>query len=108
MSRLHEFFEVKGSLSMRNLTVFITIMVASAVVLYLGFRINNAGETRLTSEIFMAYMLAGGGVYGFGKWQDAKTDRAEVIASSDNPHQPSVQNVTINQPEAANVSNPTQ
>lgn len=74
--RLVEFFEVNGSLSMRNLTVFITIVVASVIVLYLAFTGN------LSSEMFASYLLAGGGVYGFGKWQEEKTTRAAALPKS--------------------------
>lgn len=69
MKRLAEFFEVDGVLAMRNLTVFITIVVGSIAVL------TMASYGKLTVEIFAPYMLAGGGVYSFGKWQDSKTQR---------------------------------
>lgn len=67
-----EFFEVGGVLAMRNLTVFITILFASFIVSGLAM---SGG---LTNEMFYAYLLAGGGVYGFGKWQDSKTARAHT------------------------------
>lgn len=103
LSRFAEFFEVNRSYSMRNLTVFITIIVASVIVLYLAARVNNAGETRLSAEMFIAYLLAGGGVYSFGKWQDDRTKRTEIDAASDQPPA-SAASVTINQPEKVNLS----
>jgi len=71
---LREFFQVDGEYAMRNLTVFITIIVASAVVSYMALMAT------LTEGIFIGYLLAGGGVYSFGKWQDDKTKRSEIDA----------------------------
>lgn len=70
-ARTAEFFEVDGLFAMRNLTIFITIVVASFVVIYLAF------IDKLPSEMFFSYLLAGGGVYSFGKWQDSKTSRSK-------------------------------
>lgn len=67
-----EFFQVNGEYAMRNLTIFITIVIASFVVVFLALTDN------LSESIFTAYLLAGGGVYGFGKWQDDKTARAQI------------------------------
>lgn len=75
--RFIEFFEVKGVLSMRNLTIFITILVASVVVLYLAF------TKQITWEIFLGYLGAGGGVYSYGKYQDDKTRRSEFLNQQD-------------------------
>lgn len=71
---IREFFQVDGEYAMRNLTVFITIVVASFVVVYLAIMAT------LTEGIFIGYLLAGGGVYSFGKWQDDKTKRSEIDA----------------------------
>lgn len=95
MKRINEFFEVRGVYSMRNLTVVITIIVASLVILYLAFAENNKGETRLPSEMFMAYLLAGGGVYGFGKWQDDKTRRFEIDSTQPPAPVTTVQNANV-------------
>jgi len=100
MQRWVEFFQVRGEFAMRNLTVFITIIVASLVVLYLGIRVNKDSETRLSDEIFISYLLAGGGVYSFGKWQDDKTKRSEIDATTTQP----TPSVTINQPDKVNLS----
>lgn len=90
MNRWTEFFEVNGSFAMRNLTVFITICVASVLLVILAFMRDNQGQTQLTSEIFACYMLAGGGVYGFAKWQDEKTKRFGIDST---PTPPAVTNV---------------
>lgn len=92
-----EFFQVKGEFSMRNLTVFITIVAGTAVVLYMALM------DTLTAEIFIAYLLAGGGVYSFGKWQDDKTSRAEIDATAP-PDPAPITNNTVNQPEVVNVA----
>lgn len=73
-SRWVEFFQVNGEYSMRNLTVFITIIVGSVVILWC------AHDASISYELFAVYLLAGGGVYGVGKWQDDKTKRAEMKA----------------------------
>jgi len=96
-----QFFQVKGEYSMRNLTVFMTIAAATLVVLYLSIRVNDKGETRLPTEVFCAYLLAGGGVYGWGKNQDEKTARAAINATVTPAP---ITNNTINQPEIANVA----
>lgn len=90
-----EFFEVKGVLAMRNLTVFISIVVGSVAVIY----ITLAGD--MTYEIFGVYLFAGGGVYSFGKWQDDKTRRSEIDAAAEPPK--NTINTTINQPGNVNV-----
>lgn len=94
MSKFGEFFDVKGVPAMRNLTAFIGVIVGSVVVLILTW--NDS----LTGDIFAIYMLATGGIYGFGKWQDDKTRRSEIEASSD----PAINNnLTINQPKNVNI-----
>lgn len=55
---------------MRNLSIFITIVASSLVVVYMALK------GTLGSEMFATYLLAGGGVYSFGKWQDEKTNRS--------------------------------
>lgn len=81
---------------MRNLTIFITINIASVVVLYM------ACLKTLTGEIFASYLLAGAGVYSFGKWQDDKTRRSKIDAEADPAIVP--QSVTtINQPDKMNL-----
>lgn len=72
MSRWTQFLEVKGELSMRNLTVLVTIAVASFVVTYMAL------EDTLSEGIFIAYLMAGGGVYAFGKQQDESTERSRI------------------------------
>lgn len=92
-----EFFEVNKILAMRNLTVFISVLVGSVVV------VCTAVNKTLTGEIFGVYMLSCGGIYGFGKWQDEKSKRSQIEADADPATVP--QNVTtINQPAAVNVS----
>ncbi len=100
MSNWTDFFKVKGEYAIRNLTVFITIVVASLVICYLAIRVNDKGETRLQAEMFIAYLLAGGGVYQFGKWQDSKTERTEMLTAPDAPPV----TTTINQPTNVNVA----
>lgn len=96
MARFAEFFEVQKVFAMRNLTIFITICVGSVVVVFM------AVMDTLTGEIYAAYMLAGGGVYSFGKWQDDKTRRSAIEADAEPAIVP--QSVTtINQPDAVNV-----
>lgn len=75
--RFVEFFEVKGVLAMRNLTIFITILVSSLAIMWLTV------SKQLTWEIFLGYLSAGGGVYSFGKWQDDKTRRTEINNQTD-------------------------
>lgn len=72
-ARLGEFLEADdGRLSIRSLTVLMSMTVASAVVLLMGYR------DTLTADIFAAYLLAGGGIYGFGKWADAGVRKKEI------------------------------
>lgn len=66
------FFEVNGIPAMRNLTVFITIMVTSVGIIYMTM-LNT-----ITDTIFASYLLAGGGVYAFGKLRDSKENIAET------------------------------
>lgn len=97
MARIEEFLEVDGVFAMRNLTILITIVIGSIIVLELAC----VGE--LTGEIFAIYMLSGGGVYGFGKWQDEKTKRGQIDAEAEPAIVP--QSVTtINQPDSVNVA----
>lgn len=66
----------KGLLAMRNLTILITIIIGSITVVYMALMAT------LTGEIFACYMLAGGGVYSFGKWQDDRTTRSRIEADA--------------------------
>ena len=88
-----DFFKVNGEYTIRNLTVFITIAVGSAAIIY------TAIADRLSAEIFGVYMFAGGGVYGFGKYQDEASRRSQIDATAE----PDVSTTTINQPDAVNV-----
>lgn len=81
-STWHDFFKVHGEYSQRNLTVFISIVVGSAVVIYMAI------ANTLTEGIFIGYMLAGGGVYSFGKWQDDKTSRSRIELDKPLPSAP--------------------
>lgn len=91
-----EFFEggERGFLAMRNLTVFISMLVGSVVVVLL------AARGTLSPEIFGMYLLAGAGVYSFGKWQDEKSIRSKI----DSTTEPDITNTTINQPDKVNVA----
>lgn len=80
---------MRGEFAMRNLTVLITITIASMLVIYLAVSRDKDGKTQLSDEVFEAYLLAGAGVYSFGKWQDDKTRRFEINSTptpdSENP-----------------------
>lgn len=91
-----EFFEAgdKGLLAIRNLTIFIGLLVGSVVVIAMAF------FRTLTEGIFAIYMLSCGGVYGFGKWQDESTARNKANALAE----PDVTTTTINQPDKVNVA----
>lgn len=95
--RWPEFFEVNGVPAMRNLTVFIGVVVGSIVVT--GLMLMD----KLTGEIFAIYMFATGGVYSFGKWQDDKTRRSEIESTIDPVP---ITNNTINQPGNVNMPPP--
>lgn len=95
---IREFLQVRGEYSMRNLTILITILVASVLVCVLASERDQYGRTQLTGDIFAAYLLAGAGVYSFGKWQDDKTRRFEI----DSTPAPAP-TTTINQPDTVNV-----
>lgn len=73
LNRFKEFFEVQGVYSMRNLTVFIGVVVGSIVVIYLAILED------LTDTLFGLYMAATGGVYSWGKYQDEKTKRCQNV-----------------------------
>lgn len=97
-NRSIEFFEAgdKGLLSIRNLTIFVGLLVGSVIVIYMAF------AKTLTGEIYGVYMFSCGGVYGFGKWQDERSTRFKMDADSDRPR-PDIR-TTINQPGVANIS----
>ncbi len=90
-----QFLEVNGELSTRNLTVLITITVASVIVLWLAFMKDDKGATQLSEGIFAAYLLAGGGVYGVGKWQDDKTKRFAIDSTPQPAPVTTVQNANV-------------
>lgn len=98
-SRFNEFFEAgdKGLFSIRNLTIFIGLVVGSFIVLLMTML------QTLTGDIFGVYMFSCGGVYSWGKWQDERTSRFRMDAESDRPAP--VTNTTINQP--AGITNVT-
>ena len=89
ISTWHDFFKVGGEYSQRNLTVFISMMVGSAVNIYMA--LNGT----LTGEIFIGYMFAGGGVYGVGKLSDDKTARSRIELDKPSPALPTP-STTIN------------
>lgn len=76
-TELGDFFKVNGEFAMRNLTIFITIVVSSFAIIWLSV------TGYLTADIFTAYLLSGGGVYSFGKWQDDKTKRYKLRVKGD-------------------------
>lgn len=100
-SRFHEFFEIEphGMLAIRNLTIFVGLVVGSFVVLLMAIL------QTLTAEEFGVYMFSCGGVYSFGKWQDERSTRFRMDTESDRPAP--VTNNTINQPAVANVGGDT-
>lgn len=97
-SRFTELFEAgdKGQLSMRNLTIFVGLVVGSFIVMLMTLL------QTLTSEIFAVYMFSCGGVYTLGKYSDDRTSRYRMESESDRPAP--VTNTTINQPAVANVA----
>ena len=99
-----DFFKVNGEFAIRNLTVLITIIISSFIVTLLAFERDENGRTQLSGDIFAAYLLAGAGVYSFGKWQDEKSRRSQI----DSGTQPAqiVNTTTINQPGVSNVASP--
>ena len=73
MTRLQEFLEADdGRLSIRSLTVLMSMSVASAVVLWMAM------QDTLTEGIFGSYLLAGGGIYSFGKWSDSSVRKSQI------------------------------
>lgn len=77
-SRLCEFIEdADGRGSAARLNMIIGVMVGSVVVLAQCF------ANTLTGDIFGIYMLATGGVYGFGKWRESVERVAATNAGTD-------------------------
>lgn len=72
-----DFFKVNGEYAMRNLTVFVTMVVASWIVIYLAIM------GTLTEWMFAAYLAAGGGIYSYGKKQDEQTARSQINVDSE-------------------------
>lgn len=93
-----DFFKVNGEYAVRNLTVIMGMVIGSVVV------VGLAMGGKLTGEIFAIYMLASGGVYGFGKWQDDKTARTRI--ESEAGPVPNINSTTINQPGNVNLPPP--
>jgi hypothetical protein len=89
-----DMFKVNGEVTIRNVTIFITIVIGSGVI------IGMALAETLTEGIFAIYMLSGAQVYSFGKWQDESTARSKVDATA----APDVNTTTINQPDKVNVA----
>ncbi len=67
----------RGSAS--RLNMMIGVLIGSFTVVWLTLKGNLGGE------IFATFMLATGGVYGFGKWQDSKVQTEQIKADSPNP-----------------------
>lgn len=72
-ARWLEFFQVCGEFSMRNLTIFLTVVNAIWLLDYMG--ISGGLSDEVFVQCYCALLLAGAGVYGFGKWQDGKSAR---------------------------------
>ena len=73
MSRLAEFLEADDRrLSIRSLTALMSMTVASGVVILMAWRDS------LSAEIFATYLLAGGGIYGFGKYSDNEVKKKSI------------------------------
>jgi hypothetical protein len=75
--------EPDGKPSATRLNMVIGVLVGSFVVVWLTVKGSLGGE------IFAAYLLATGGVYGVGKWRDS-TERVEQI-KADSPNNPPAQ-----------------
>lgn len=71
-SRLMQMLEVRGEISIRNVTVFVGLMVSSAIVSYLTWR----GD--LTETIFGLWLSFIGSIYGVGKYRDSKENIAQI------------------------------
>jgi hypothetical protein len=81
--RWREFIEEEnGRGSASRVNMFIGVIVGSFTIIYTALT-NN-----LSSEVFAVYMLATGGVYGFGKWQESRVQTEEIRANSPNPSPP--------------------
>lgn len=76
-----QFFQVCAEFSMRNLMIFVTTVNATFLLDYLAIAELIDDDTFF--NCYCALLLAGGGVYGFGKWQDDKTARTRIDAASD-------------------------
>lgn len=79
--RWREFVEdEKDRGSAARLNMVIGVIVGSFSVIWLTVKGDLGGE------IFATFMLATGGVYGFGKWRESVTEVAQIKA--DSPNQP--------------------
>lgn len=68
--------------SAARLNMVLGVVVGSVVVLWLAY------FDKLTEGIFGIYMLATGGIYGFGKWRESVVQTEQIKA--DSPNQPAV------------------
>lgn len=79
--------------SSARLNMVIGILVGSLVILTwpmlyrtpCGKDLAQFCAVPLPGEIFAAFLLATGGVYGFSKWQESGVQRAQIKADSPNP-----------------------
>lgn len=94
-NRWQEFLQVNGEYALRNLTALIGITVGSVIVFVLAVMTDDTGNTQLSEGIFTAYLLASGGVYCFGKWQDEKTERFKIDSTPPPAPVTTVQNANV-------------
>lgn len=81
--RWREFVEdIDGRGSASRLNMVVGVLVGSFAIIWLTIKGNLGGE------IFATFMLATGGVYGFGKWRES-AEKVEQIRA-DSPNQPPV------------------
>lgn len=71
--------EESGRGSASRLNMIIGVIVGSFTVIWLTVSDNIGGE------IFATYLLATGGVYGFGKWRESVVQTEQIRADSPNP-----------------------
>ncbi|WP_435018512.1 hypothetical protein TA3x_000486 [Tundrisphaera sp. TA3] len=78
--RWREFIEDDdGRGSSTRLSMVYGIAVGSFVVVWLTV------HATLSNDIFLTFMLASGGVYGFGKWRESLVQQEQIKADSPNP-----------------------
>ena len=93
------FSDDKGLASSRIVLNFVGVVVGSITVLYEAF------NDKLTGDIFGLYILATGGVYGFGKFRDSQVEIERVKA--ENPSTSPMNDVNIKAQGDVNVSKDT-